>query len=52
MNKDNYLILDDPCSNSQFSLYDGSVISGDSKWGLRKYETQYSGGNSLRIYNP
>lgn len=52
VNEDNYLILDDPCSNSQYSLYDGSVISGGGKWGLRKYETQYTGGSSLRVYNP
>lgn len=52
VDKDNFLILNDPCSNARFSLYDGSVISGDSKWGLRSYLTSYSGGSTLRIYNP
>jgi len=49
-NADNFLQLDDPCSNAQFSLYDGSPISG-SEWGLRKYQTLWDGSNLLRIYN-
>lgn len=52
VDKENFLILNDPCSNAKFSLYDGSVVSGDAKWGLRKYETQFNGSNILRIYNP
>ncbi|HTO38516.1 MAG TPA: hypothetical protein VL021_08840 [Brumimicrobium sp.] len=52
VDEENFLILNDPCSNARFSLYDGSVISGDSKYGLRMYATEYYGGNILRIYNP
>ncbi|MEX1192711.1 MAG: hypothetical protein WEA99_12120 [Brumimicrobium sp.] len=52
VDEDNFLILNDPCSNARFSLYDGSVIDGDTKWGLRSYLTGYNGGETLRIYNP
>ena len=47
---DNFLILNDECSGAQFSLYDGSPISG-SDFGLRQYATAYGGGTNLRIYN-
>jgi hypothetical protein len=47
---DNFLQLDDPCSDAVFSLYDGSPISG-SEWGLRQYQTSWDGSNLLRIYN-
>lgn len=46
----NYLILVDECSGAQFSLYDGSPISG-SEFGLRSYATIFDGNSSLRIYN-
>ena len=49
-NADNFLQLDDPCSNASFSLYDGSPISG-SDWGLRQYQCAWNGSNLLRIYN-
>ncbi|HLW40379.1 MAG TPA: hypothetical protein VKX31_08315 [Brumimicrobium sp.] len=49
---ENFLVLNDPCSNAKFSLYDGSVLSGDSKFGLRSYIAEYSGSTILRIYNP
>jgi hypothetical protein len=49
-NSDNFLQLDDLCSEAKFSLYDGSIISG-SEFGLRQYQTFWDGGNSLRIYN-
>ncbi len=49
-NVDNFLQLDDPCSNAKFSLYDGSPISG-SDWGLRQYQVVWNGSNLLRIYN-
>ena len=49
-NADNFLQLDDPCSDAKFSLYDGSPISG-SKWGLRQYQVVWNGSNLLRIYN-
>jgi hypothetical protein len=47
---DNFLQLDDPCSDAVFSLYDGSPISG-SEWGLRQYQVVWNGSNLLRIYN-
>lgn len=47
---DNFLQLNDPCSDAKFSLYDGSPISG-SQFGLRQYPTIYNGTNLLRIYN-
>lgn len=47
---DNFLILEDSCSNARFSLYDGSPQSGSS-FGLRQYQTIYNGSNLLRIYN-
>lgn len=46
----NFLILNDPCSSAQFSMYDGSPIA-NSSWGLRKYQTIWNGSNLLRIYN-
>ncbi len=49
-NSDNFLQLDDPCSDATFSMYDGSPLS-NSKWGLRQYQTIWNGGNTLRIYN-
>ena len=47
---DNYLQLNDSCSGATFSLYDGSPISG-SEFGLRQYQTSWSGGETLRIFN-
>lgn len=49
-NADNFLQLDDPCSNAQFSLYDGSPLA-NSEWGLRGYLIQWDGSNILRISN-
>ncbi len=49
-NPDNFLQLDDSCSTATFSLLDGSANSG-SEFGLRQYQTSWSGGSSLRIYN-
>lgn len=46
----NFLVLNDICNGAQFSLYDGSVISG-SDWGLRQYQTIWNGSDGLRIYN-
>lgn len=51
VNPDNFLILDDPCSDVQYSLYDGSIIEGDVEFGLRQYLTAYDGNTKLRIYN-
>lgn len=49
-NEDNFLQLDDPCSEAQFSMYDGSPIA-NSEWGLRGYQAQWDGSNILRISN-
>jgi len=46
----NYLMLNDDCNNAQFSLYDGSPIL-NSDFGLRQYQTVWTGDQSLRIYN-
>lgn len=48
---DNFLILNDPCSNARFSLFDGSIIQGDVDFGLRSYFTAFDQNFSLRIYN-
>ncbi|HLW30270.1 MAG TPA: hypothetical protein VKX29_05375 [Brumimicrobium sp.] len=52
VDEENFLILNDPCSDAQFSLYDGSIIGGNTKWGLRSYIVEYNGGQTVRIYNP
>lgn len=52
VDEENYLILNDPCSDAQFSLFDGSPIDGSSKYGLRAYETEFNGDSRVRIYNP
>ncbi len=49
-NADNFLQLDDPCSDARFSLYDGSALA-NSKWGLRKYQASWDGSNLVRLYN-
>jgi len=49
-NADNFLQLDDPCSDAQFSMYDGSPIQ-NSEWGLRGYLCEWNGSNILRISN-
>ena len=49
--EDNFLILNDPCSDAQYSLFDGSIISGDVEFGLRMYQTAYNGSYTLRIFN-
>jgi hypothetical protein len=51
INPDNFLVLDDPCSDTQYSLFDGSIVSGDVEWGLRGYIVQFDGSNTLRILN-
>ena len=47
---DNYLQLNDSCNTANFSLYDGSPISG-SEFGLRQYQTAWDGNQGLRIFN-
>ena len=49
-NADNFLQLDDPCSDATFSMYDGSPMA-NSDWGLRGYRCEWDGSNLLRISN-
>ncbi len=46
----NFLLLNDTCTGAQFSLFDGSPVTG-SEFGLRQYATSWAGGTILRIYN-
>ena len=43
-------ILQDPCSDSQFLITDGSVIQGPASQALKRYNTNLYG-NNLSIYN-
>jgi hypothetical protein len=47
----NLLILLDPCTESKFSLFDGSLIQGPAEWGLRGYRTIWNGANILNVQN-
>lgn len=47
---DNFLQLNDPCSDGTYSLYDGSPLS-NSEYGLRQFSTSFNGTDQLRIYN-
>lgn len=49
--EDNFLVLNDPCSEAQFSLYDGSIIAGDVNWGLRQYRAELYGMDQVQIWN-
>lgn len=44
------IILEDPCSDSQFLITDGSVIQGPASQALKRYNTNLYG-NNLSIYN-
>ncbi|NRA13004.1 MAG: hypothetical protein HRT57_13705 [Crocinitomicaceae bacterium] len=46
----NFLMLNDTCNNAQFSLYDGSPMSG-FEYGLRQYAVTWDGNQTVRIYN-
>lgn len=48
---ENYFIINDPCSDSQYSIIDGTVTQGPAEWGLRPYFTSWDGGKSLQITN-
>lgn len=47
----NYLVLKDPCSDSEFLLTDGSVYHGPAQYGLRAYKTSFDGSYTLTITN-
>ena len=42
--------VDDPCSESSWSLLDGSILSGPATWPLKQYNTQFDG-TILRVRN-
>jgi len=46
----NFFIINDPCSDSQYSISDGTVSKGPAKWGLKPYFANYDGG-SVHISN-
>lgn len=48
---ENNLIIEDPCSDSQFSIIDGGVMKGPAELGLKTYKTSYDGYRYLNIYN-
>ncbi len=45
-----FVTIEDPCSESQFVITDGSVIQGPANQALKRYNTFYSG-NELSIFN-
>lgn len=45
------LIITDPCSNSEWLIIDGSVISGDAVYPLHRYGTQWNE-PILHVFNP
>jgi len=47
----NFLILNDPCGDSQFLLTDGSVYHGPAEYGLRGYKAMFDGSYTLTIVN-
>ncbi|MEZ4938036.1 MAG: hypothetical protein R2799_10645 [Crocinitomicaceae bacterium] len=48
---DNYLFLNDSCSDAVYSLIDGSLVSGSAVYGLRAYQTNFDGFSILYISN-
>lgn len=48
---DNYLFLNDSCSDAVYSLIDGSLISGNAEYGLRPYRTNFDEVSTLFITN-
>ncbi len=50
VNENNPTTINDPCSESQFSITDGSVIQGPANQPLKRYNTIYDGTN-LSIFN-
>ena len=48
---DNFLFLNDACSNAVYSMIDGTIVSGDAKYALRSYQVNFDGYSLLSIYN-
>ena len=44
------LLISDPCSNSEWLISDGSVVSGDAIYPLHRYATQWND-PVLRVFN-
>ena len=44
------LLITDPCSNSEWLIIDGSVVSGDAVYPLHQYSTQWND-PVLRVFN-
>ena len=44
------LLITDPCSNSEWLIIDGSVVSGDALYPLHRYLTQWND-PVLRVFN-
>ena len=44
------LLITDPCSNSEWLIIDGSIISGDAVYPLHQYATQWNN-PVLRVFN-
>lgn len=51
IDEENSLLVNDVCGTSQFSLYDGSVVTGPAEFGLRGYLTIFDGAYTLNISN-
>ena len=47
----NGFVLNDPCSQAQYSITTGTVIKEPAKWGLKPYFTSWNGSNALQITN-
>ncbi|MCB0477291.1 MAG: hypothetical protein KDC84_03955 [Crocinitomicaceae bacterium] len=48
---DNFLFLNDSCSDAVYSLLDGSVVSGSAVYPLKAYQTNFDGFSILYITN-
>jgi len=44
------IIIQDPCSESQYLITDGSVLQGPANQPLKRYNTIYNG-NNLTVFN-
>ena len=47
----NSFVLNDSCSTSQYSIMDGTVVTGPAKWGLKRYNASWDGAFTVQIYN-
>lgn len=47
----NIFILNDPCSEAQYSITSGTVLKEPGQWALKQYFTSWDGAYSLQITN-